>query len=188
MDRKLYRDESQKKVAGVCAGLADHFGTEVSTMRLIFVLGLFLHGLSGLVYVILWIVLPGRNFGPKQPFVDYTVPPQQPYTNYNVPPQQAYTDYTVPPVPPMNPQPPRPVRNGPSTGAIVGGSIMVVIGVLILLKQFHILSIWHFMHFWPVSLIIVGVIFVISSFMGSSAPAEEVNDQDNSINDNPPTV
>lgn len=190
MNKQLYRDETRKQIAGVCAGLADHFGIEVTTMRVIFLVALFLHGVGGLIYVVLWVALPGKTFMPKQPFVNYKVPPQQsPYTDYTVPPQQTYADYSVPNMPPVMPKQQAPIKNGPSNGAIIGGTIMVVIGVLILLKQFHILSIWHFAHYWPVSLIIVGLVFVVASFSGKSVPADDLNDlDDNSSNTNNPTI
>src|SRR5690349_17308051 len=79
MDKKLYRDEFRKKIGGVCAGLAEYFGTDVNVIRVLFVLACIFHGGGVPVYVILWIVLPKRPF-PYQnnPFVDYTVPPQNP--------------------------------------------------------------------------------------------------------------
>ena len=56
--KKLYRSRTDKKIAGVCGGLADFFGIDSSLVRLFFIL-LFLFGGSGfLVYVILWIIVP----------------------------------------------------------------------------------------------------------------------------------
>src|SRR5476649_1307276 len=62
MEKKLYRDEHHKVIGGVCAGLADYFGIDVSIVRLVFVLTLILKGGGGLLYIILWIVLPKRPF------------------------------------------------------------------------------------------------------------------------------
>jgi phage shock protein PspC (stress-responsive transcriptional regulator) len=47
-------------IAGVCAGLAHHFGLDVSLMRVLYVLVSILSvAFPGiLVYVILWIVIP----------------------------------------------------------------------------------------------------------------------------------
>jgi len=42
---------------GVCAGLAEYFNMDVSFVRLIFVLGFFLGGGFGLVYLILWAIV-----------------------------------------------------------------------------------------------------------------------------------
>lgn len=53
----LSRPRSGRMIAGVCAGVADHYGWSRSTVRLLFVLfGLF--GAGELVYIVLWIVMP----------------------------------------------------------------------------------------------------------------------------------
>src|SRR5579863_8125038 len=78
MEKKLYRDEYHKKIGGVCAGLAEYFAVDVTVVRLIFVLTCIFHGGGGLVYIILWIVLPKRPYPYFDPTVDYTVPPQNP--------------------------------------------------------------------------------------------------------------
>jgi phage shock protein C len=57
MASTLVRPRSGKVLAGVCAALADRFGTSRALMRVAFVLfGLF--GVGELVYIILWIVIP----------------------------------------------------------------------------------------------------------------------------------
>ncbi|KMQ65343.1 phage-shock protein [Chryseobacterium angstadtii] len=64
--KQLFRDPERQKVAGVCAGLAHYVGMDITAMRAIwlgiFVLGIFTAAISssliGLLYVILWIVLP----------------------------------------------------------------------------------------------------------------------------------
>lgn len=53
-----YRNETDKRIAGVCAGLADHFGISVTALRLAFVI-LTLFGLWGVVvYAALWVIMP----------------------------------------------------------------------------------------------------------------------------------
>jgi len=57
-NRKLYRDEDDKILGGVCTGLAHYFNLDVSIIRIIFIL-VFLFGTAGgWIYLILWIVLP----------------------------------------------------------------------------------------------------------------------------------
>ncbi|MCW3168136.1 PspC domain-containing protein [Chryseobacterium sp. 09-1422] len=64
--RQLFRDPERQKIAGVCAGLAHYVGMDITAMRAIwlgiFVLGIFTAAISstliGLLYIILWIVLP----------------------------------------------------------------------------------------------------------------------------------
>lgn len=57
--KRLFRSRDQRMIAGVCGGLADYFGTDPTWIRLIFVLLFFLgFGLSLLVYLIFWIIMP----------------------------------------------------------------------------------------------------------------------------------
>jgi phage shock protein C len=57
--RKLRRIMSQKKIAGVCAGFAEYFDTDVTLMRVIWVaLLLFPPHLGLIAYIVSWAVLP----------------------------------------------------------------------------------------------------------------------------------
>jgi phage shock protein PspC (stress-responsive transcriptional regulator) len=52
------RSSTDKKIAGVCAGLADYFDMDPTIIRVIWLLLLICAGTGFLAYVILWIVLP----------------------------------------------------------------------------------------------------------------------------------
>jgi phage shock protein C len=56
--KKLYRDEENLIIAGICSGLADYFGIDVTLIRIIFVLLLIGGGSGFLIYIVLWIMLP----------------------------------------------------------------------------------------------------------------------------------
>jgi phage shock protein C len=58
-DRRLTRSRN-KVVAGVCAGIAEYFGWDVTLFRIVFVLASILSvAFPGiLVYVVLWVVMP----------------------------------------------------------------------------------------------------------------------------------
>jgi phage shock protein C len=60
MSRPLRRSRSDRIIAGVCAGLAHHFGLDVTLMRVLYVLVSILSvGFPGtLVYIVLWLVIP----------------------------------------------------------------------------------------------------------------------------------
>lgn len=51
---------SDKMIAGVCAGIAEHFGWDTTLVRVAYVLlSIFSAGFPGLlVYIILWFVMP----------------------------------------------------------------------------------------------------------------------------------
>jgi len=60
--RPWFRPREDRKIAGVCAGLANEFGISVTLLRLAFLLGVvFSGGIFLLVYVVLWIVMPDEG-------------------------------------------------------------------------------------------------------------------------------
>lgn len=58
--QKLYRSDD-RIIAGVCGGLAEYFGLDISMVRLATLLLILFGGLSLWVYIILWIIVPRRN-------------------------------------------------------------------------------------------------------------------------------
>jgi phage shock protein PspC (stress-responsive transcriptional regulator) len=52
------RSSRDKKIGGVCAGLADYFDLDPTLVRVLWLLAVFCAGTGFLVYLILWIVLP----------------------------------------------------------------------------------------------------------------------------------
>lgn len=186
MDKKLYRDESRKVIGGVCAGLADYFGIDVSIVRLVFLLTLILKGGGGLIYIILWIVLPKKTTLFNQPGNQPFTPP---YNPYNTAANQPFVDYTVPPVTPPSVDPE--VFNQPkkrSTGTLIAGCILVLLGAAFILDDLDIIPDWDLEHLWPVILIAIGVIVIFSGTKKQVWEHTDWNKQDNTTNNNPPTV
>ena len=59
MSKRLYRSTTDRKIAGVCGGLAEYFDIDSVIVRLIFVFLLLPGGAPGLlVYIICWILIP----------------------------------------------------------------------------------------------------------------------------------
>src|SRR5215469_8694349 len=56
--KKLMRSSRDKKLGGVCAGLADYFDIDPTIVRVVWLLAFLCAGAGGLVYIALWIVLP----------------------------------------------------------------------------------------------------------------------------------
>jgi phage shock protein PspC (stress-responsive transcriptional regulator) len=68
--RKLLRDQKRKILGGVCAGLAHYFNIDPVWPRLLFALTLVLsYGGLFLIYIILWILLPGSDELEDEPSV-----------------------------------------------------------------------------------------------------------------------
>ncbi len=57
---QLVRRTRDAKIAGVCAGLGDHFSVDPLLFRLGFVLFLLAGGSSIVLYIVLWLLLPAR--------------------------------------------------------------------------------------------------------------------------------
>ncbi|GAA6205494.1 envelope stress response membrane protein PspC [Thalassotalea sp. SU-HH00458] len=59
---ELYRNPSQGKIAGVCAGLAEYFGWETWLVRILVVSGVLLGmGWFVVIYIAAWFILDKKN-------------------------------------------------------------------------------------------------------------------------------
>ena len=58
MKKRLYKDHSDKKLCGVCSGIAKYFGIDPTLVRLALVLFCVLGGSGVLAYIIFAIVMP----------------------------------------------------------------------------------------------------------------------------------
>lgn len=60
MKKRLYRSTKDKKILGVCAGIAEYFNIDPTIVRLIYaVLSIFTTGFPGLIlYIVLAFIMP----------------------------------------------------------------------------------------------------------------------------------
>ncbi|MCY63422.1 PspC domain-containing protein [Listeria monocytogenes serotype 4c] len=56
--KKLYKSSSQKMIAGVCGGIAEYFGIEVTIVRLIWAGAVLFLGTGILLYFLAAIIMP----------------------------------------------------------------------------------------------------------------------------------
>ena len=56
--RRLTLSANDRKIAGVCGGLAEYFDTDATLVRLIFVVLIMLGGSGVIIYLIAWIIMP----------------------------------------------------------------------------------------------------------------------------------
>lgn len=59
--KKLCRSRNDKKLAGVCGGIAEYFGFDSTFARLAFILSFFFFGIGFLTYIICAIVIPQES-------------------------------------------------------------------------------------------------------------------------------
>lgn len=57
--KRLYRDEKNKVLGGVCAGIANYFGIDTTLVRILFILT----GIGFLAYILLWVFVPNNADG-----------------------------------------------------------------------------------------------------------------------------
>lgn len=58
MEKKLYRSATNKKLAGVCAGIAKYFSIDATLIRLIWAIAILCAGTGLLAYIICAIIIP----------------------------------------------------------------------------------------------------------------------------------
>ncbi len=64
--KRLFRDPEHAMFAGVCAGLANYFGIDVTIIRLILTALIFFGGGGLLLYGVLWLVMPEAKTGSER--------------------------------------------------------------------------------------------------------------------------
>lgn len=63
MENKKLMRSSNRMIAGVCAGIAEYFGWDVTLLRIVYVVASFFTAFAGvIVYIILWIVMPQKKY------------------------------------------------------------------------------------------------------------------------------
>lgn len=67
--KRLIRPRGPRKIAGVCAGLAEYFDLDLTLVRVLWLVGTFFSGIvPGIIaYIIAWIVMPEEPVGLSVP-------------------------------------------------------------------------------------------------------------------------
>lgn len=148
MEKKLERDESNKMLAGVAAGLAEYLDIEVTWIRVIFIC-LTIFGFSGVwIYIILWIAVPAKNHlsGFSNTFeADYKV------NDTSNPNPSPYSD-------PIKPE----KREKDNSVRYVAGMILIALGSYFLLDEFIDLPDWISIEkLWPLVFIAIGLVILL---------------------------
>lgn len=66
MAKKLYLSDSDKKIAGVCGGIAEYFDVDPILIRLIWIILVFCLGSGVIAYLIAWLLLPSKTYISRQ--------------------------------------------------------------------------------------------------------------------------
>lgn len=179
MEKRLFRNEHDKMIAGVASGLADYMQMDLTVVRLLFVLGTFgLFGIGLLVYIVMWIITPVNNdpIAKYNQFNEYFQKNQNTSSMFNSP--NAFNN---------------PTNSGPQTkwntenvgtdfnqandfkqfqktndtGRTIGGLILLVLGIYFLLRELEIMPEWFnifkIYKLWPLAIVAVGISLIFKN-------------------------
>lgn len=181
MNRRLYRSPDDRVLAGVAGGMAEAYEMDPAVVRIVWaLLILFTGGIFLILYIVMAVVVPLRPAGYPGPWDQGTLawsstPPASPSgVPGDMPPADGTGTVTTPDAdttaspafaaPPAAPPPQyRRPAGSPATnnGPIVIGAILIVVGALFLLRQYVNID---FGQLWPIIVIVVGLVLVISAF------------------------
>ena len=57
--KRLYRNQKEGKIGGICAGMGDYFNLDPVILRLAFLLLIFAGG--GIAYLVAWVIVPEKT-------------------------------------------------------------------------------------------------------------------------------
>lgn len=178
MEKKLFRNEHDKMIAGVASGLADYMQVEVTIVRLLFALSAIFMAGGGLVaYIIMWIIVPVNNdpaakFSKFNDYFNKNNPNTPPFGNadpFAGPVGSGNTNWTQPvsdaQKTPFETQANFGKLNKPNdTGRTIGGLVLLVIGCFFLMRELDFIPDWfRFRNFWPVIFIVLGISIIAKS-------------------------
>ncbi|MFH1239385.1 MAG: PspC domain-containing protein [bacterium] len=59
--KRLYRSETDRKIAGVCGGLAEYMSVDPAIVRIVFIALIFLWGWGVILYLICMVSVPNKS-------------------------------------------------------------------------------------------------------------------------------
>lgn len=131
---------------GVCGGLADYFQVDAMLLRVLFVLSAFFGGFGLFLYIVLAIFVPEE--GTAEPVTKETVRQNAQEFASEIKEQASHVakDWKA-----NNP------RHNWQGNHYWAGTIVLVLGVLLLLANFGLFAFSVVFRFWPIILILIGV-------------------------------
>ncbi len=156
---RLYRSRHDRMLAGVAGGLAEMWGADPSLVRVIWaLLVIFTGGLALLVYIVMALVVPDEP-------LDLDVPPAAAGESPN--PEARAAALAAHEARVAARRASTADRGGFPAGAVLGG-FLVILGGFFLAREF--LPQIDFDWFWPLILVGLGVLLVVSALRRPSQP------------------
>ena len=159
---RLYRSESDRKICGVAGGLAEVLDIDPTLVRLLWVLVVLVtSGVGLLAYLAMWAIVPVRS---ELPVKSGSEPER------GGPAPSAAEPESEPSTAVESIAAPSPAAKKTTSGPVIAGVVLIVLGALFLLDNWVPLRFWSFfgdlmsmaLRFWPLILIAVGAILLFS--------------------------
>lgn len=139
MNKKFVRSKD-RKIAGVCGGIAEYLTIDPILVRAIFLCLLFFGGSGFIIYLILLIVMPEQDAH---------------YTDYvEVNEEETKKTENSEPETTMNEIP----KKALNTGSLIFGLLLILAGVFFFLRNFF--PFFRFEYWFPLVLIVIGIILI----------------------------
>ena len=134
--KRLYRSVTDRRIAGVAAGIAEYFAIDVTLVRLIWILAVIFGGSGILAYIIAWIVIPEQSAR----------------TEAETPADQAEPNYAAGQTIDVSPE-----RNTNKISYL--GIFLILLGFFFLVRTFIP---WHLSRYlWPLLLVALGIALLV---------------------------
>jgi phage shock protein PspC (stress-responsive transcriptional regulator) len=140
---RLYRNQKNSIIGGVCGGLAEYFKTDPVIIRVLFAIVFFVGGSGLLVYIVLWIITPLEQAPVIKPFENQVH--EEENINHEVKSENMESQ-----------------KKQKNDGNLWGGLILITIGAIFLIEKF--VPALDFGDLWPLILVVVGVILISKNF------------------------
>lgn len=140
MKKQLHRSSRNRIIGGVAGGIAEYFDIDPTIVRIIFVITALGWGLSILLYIVLWIILPDEfsiKFREDNQFSE------------NIDNLTANSDSSSV------------ISSNVSRTKVVLGFLLIIIGIILLINNFLSFSIIKY--FWPLILVVIGIYIILKS-------------------------
>lgn len=147
--KKLERSYSDRKISGVCAGIAKYLQIDVTIIRVAFVVGAFAWGICLILYAVLWVVMPEEKvdyssyFGTQSSGTTTEPLNENPFTDSNSV-ENPFSEKKT------------------SNFSVAVGIILILFGSIMLLSNF--ISFLDFSDLFPIVFVAIGVMMIINSF------------------------
>ncbi|MFD2583522.1 PspC domain-containing protein [Pedobacter vanadiisoli] len=179
MEKKLFRNEHDKMIAGVASGLADYMQVEVTIIRLLFALSaIFMAGGGLIAYIVMWIIVPvnddpAARFSKFNDYFSKKNPNAQPFGTADPFAGSANQNWTQPvdggEKTPFETHADFAKFNKPNdTGRTIGGLVLLVVGCFFLMREMDFIPDWFsirnlFRYMWPLIFIALGISIIAKS-------------------------